>query len=120
MRRASGPPVSGRSESDGAAVLHEFGITPVREKVAGYSVLAQNADLLLRDTAMGPLQLILSGIGTLVVYGVLIAAVYKLFQIATDLSEIKEALQDIKRNTLDAYPPASWTSPPKQSSPESL
>lgn len=68
---------------------------------------------------MGPLQLILSGIGSLVVYGVMIAAVYKLFQIATDLSEIKDTLQDIKRNTQDT-PPASWTSPPKQSSPESL
>ncbi len=69
---------------------------------------------------MGPLQLLLSGIGSLVVYGLMIGAVYKLFQIATDLSEIKDVLHDIKRNTQDAHPPASWTSPPKQSSPESL
>jgi hypothetical protein len=67
---------------------------------------------------MGPLQLILSGVGSLIVYGLVIAVVYKLFQIATDLSEIKDTLQDIRRNTLDT-PPASWNSP-KQSSPESL
>jgi hypothetical protein len=69
---------------------------------------------------MGPLQLIVSGIGSLVVYGLVIAAVYKLFQIATDLAEIKDALQDIKRNTQEAVPPPGWTPAPKQSSPESL
>jgi len=68
---------------------------------------------------MGPLQLIVSGVGSLMVYGIVIAAVYKLFQIATDLSEIKDTLQDIKRNTQDA-PPAGWTPASTQSSPESL
>ena len=69
---------------------------------------------------MGPLQLIVGGLGSLIVYGIVIAAVYKLFQIATELSEIKDTLQDIKRNTQDVHSPATWTSPPEQSSPESL
>ena len=68
---------------------------------------------------MGPMQLILSGVGSLIVYGLVIAAVYKLFQIATDLSEIKDTLQEIRRNTQDT-PPAGWTPAPKQSSPENL
>jgi hypothetical protein len=70
------------------------------------------------DSVMGPLQLIISGVGSLLVYGMMIAGVYKLFQIATDLTEIKDTLQEIKRNTLDAAPRA-WT-PAKESSPESL
>jgi hypothetical protein len=68
---------------------------------------------------MGPLQLIISGVGSLLVYGMMIAAVYKLFQIATDLTEIKDALQEIKRNTQDAAPPG-WPPAAKESSPESL
>jgi hypothetical protein len=69
---------------------------------------------------MGPVQVIFSAFGSLVVYGLVIAAVYKLFQIATDLTEIKDALQEIKRNTQDAHAPPGWTSASKQSSPESL
>jgi len=69
---------------------------------------------------MGPLQLIISGVGSLVVYGIVIAAVYKLFQIATDLGEIKEALQEIKRNTQDAVPPPRWAAAQSPTSPESL
>jgi hypothetical protein len=69
---------------------------------------------------MGPLQLIVSGIGSLVVYGLVIAAVYKLFQIATDLAEIKDALQDIKRNVQDVVPPPGWAPAAQPSSPESL
>jgi hypothetical protein len=68
---------------------------------------------------MGPVQVIFSAFGSLVVYGLVIAAVYKLFQIATDLSEIKDTLQEIRRNT-QYTPPAGWTSASKQSSPESL
>jgi hypothetical protein len=68
---------------------------------------------------MGPLQLIVSGVGSLVVYGLLLAAVYKLFQIATDLTEIKDTLQDIRRNTQDAAPPG-FTPAAKESSPETL
>jgi hypothetical protein len=68
---------------------------------------------------MSSLQVILSGVGSLVVYGMLIAAVVKLYRIAADLSEIKEALQDIKRNTQDA-PPPGLTPAATQSSPESL
>jgi hypothetical protein len=53
---------------------------------------------------MGAMQVLVSGLATLVVYGVIVAGVVKLFQIANDLGEIKEALLDIKRNALDVSP----------------
>jgi hypothetical protein len=71
------------------------------------------------ESAMGPLQLVVSGIGSFIVYGLVIAAVYKLFHIAADLAEIKDTLQDIKRNTQDTAPPG-MIPPPMQSSPETL
>ncbi len=37
----------------------------------------------------------------MVAYAVLLAVVYKLFKIAGDLTEIKDLLRDIKRNTQD-------------------
>ena len=44
---------------------------------------------------------IFGGLVSLVVYGVVIFAVYKVFQMAGDMSEIKEILRDIRRNTED-------------------
>ena len=51
------------------------------------------------DTCVGDMQFALSGIVTILVYGVILGAVYKLFQIHSVLSEVKELLSDIKRNT---------------------
>lgn len=57
-----------------------------------------------------PLALFQIVIGTLapaVAYGIMLAGVFKLFQIATYLGEVKELLQDIKRNTQDVPPSRS-------------
>ena len=51
---------------------------------------------------MGPLPMAISGLMTILVYALILFAVFKIFQIATDLSEIKELLKDIKRNTEDS------------------
>jgi hypothetical protein len=52
------------------------------------------------------MQVVVSGVVTIVVYAMIVAGVMKLFQIATDLGEIKDALNEIKRNTRDVVPPA--------------
>jgi hypothetical protein len=38
---------------------------------------------------------------TLAMFGLIVAAVMKLFQLASDVRELKDVLQDIRRNTLD-------------------
>lgn len=48
---------------------------------------------------MGPMQAIMSGVITIMFYAMVIAAVWKLFLMASDLSEIKTLLTDIRRNT---------------------
>lgn len=48
---------------------------------------------------MGPMQAIMSGVITIMFYAMVIAAVWKLFLMAGDLSEIKTLLTDIRRNT---------------------
>jgi len=55
---------------------------------------------------LGPLQLAISGVLTILVYTVILFAVFKIFQIATDLGEIKELLKDIKRANEDHSPAA--------------
>jgi hypothetical protein len=64
---------------------------------------------------MGPLQLIISGLLTLIVYGLALFAVYRIFQISTDVSEIKELLRAIKRNT-ENVPAAA--APPRTALPQ--
>ena len=51
---------------------------------------------------MGPMQLVISGLLTLIVYGIALFAVYRIFQISKDVAEIKEMVREIKRNTQDA------------------
>lgn len=58
---------------------------------------------------MGPMQAIMSGVITIMFYAMVIAAVWKLFLMASDLSEIKTLLTDIRRNT--ASPVASQAVP---------
>lgn len=55
---------------------------------------------------MAMLQVVVSGVVTVVVYAMIVAGVMKLFQIATDLGEIKDALNEIRRNTQDVVPPS--------------
>lgn len=45
------------------------------------------------------LQFIISGVFTIIGYGMFLFAVYKVFQINTEVTEIKSLLQEIKRNT---------------------
>jgi hypothetical protein len=48
---------------------------------------------------VGPMQAIMQGVITIFFYGLVIAAVWKLFLMAGDLTEIKTLLSDIRRNT---------------------
>jgi hypothetical protein len=42
---------------------------------------------------------------TFIIIGLAVAGIVKLFQLATDLSEIKQLLTDIKRSSAGAFPP---------------
>jgi hypothetical protein len=53
---------------------------------------------------VGPMQAIMSGVITIFFYAMVIAAVWKLFLMAGDLSEIKTILSDIRRNTASPAP----------------
>jgi hypothetical protein len=53
---------------------------------------------------------------SIAVYALLLGGVFKLFQIANDLGEIKDALLDIRRNLHDPLSPA----PPLPQSAENL
>jgi hypothetical protein len=58
---------------------------------------------------MDAVQVLASTVGALFVYAMVGAGVFKLFQISTDLSEMKDLLKDIKRNSEIIQPPA-WPS----------
>jgi hypothetical protein len=57
---------------------------------------------------VGPMQAIMQGVITIFFYGMVIAAVWKLFMMAGDLTEMKTILSDIRRNTAN---PAAAASP---------
>ena len=57
---------------------------------------------------VGPMQAVMQGVITIFFYAMVIAAVWKLFQMAGDLSEMKTLLSDIRRNTAS---PAAAVSP---------
>ncbi len=61
---------------------------------------------------MATLQYIISGALTLIVYGMVLFGVYRIFMISTDVSEIKTLLRDIKRNT-GISPTASYANSPE-------
>jgi hypothetical protein len=48
--------------------------------------------------------MIVSGLVSIVMYSVVIFGIYKVFQIGTDVNEIRDLLRDIKRNTQDISP----------------
>jgi hypothetical protein len=59
------------------------------------------------------LQFVISGVFTIIGYGMVLFAVYKIFQISTEVTEIKSLLQDIKRNTSSAPPVGSFAHSPE-------
>jgi hypothetical protein len=65
-----------------------------------------------RTFTVGPTQAILSGVITIFFYALMIAAVWKIFQVATELGEIKNLLSDIRRNTEVQRPPAPVSAVP--------
>lgn len=46
-------------------------------------------------------QIIYSAVMTIVVYGIIAFAVYKILTLSRDMSEVKELLKEIQRNTQD-------------------
>jgi hypothetical protein len=66
---------------------------------------------------VGPMQAIMSGVITIFFYAMVIAAVWKLFQMAGDVSEIKTLLTEIRRNPAS---PAAAAPTPAPAPPEIL
>jgi len=48
---------------------------------------------------VAPMEALMSGVMTIFFYALVIAAVWKIFQMASELGEIKTILSDIRRNT---------------------
>ncbi len=70
---------------------------------------------------MGPMQAIMSGVMTIFFYAMVIAALFKLFQIATDLGEIKNLLTEMRKNaSVPAPKPVAALPPPALPGPISL
>lgn len=79
---------------------------------------------------MGPMQAIMSGVMTIFYYALVIAAVWKVFQVATDLGEIKTLLIEMRRtaptpamksvDTVASAPPAILAGPISLESAEAL
>jgi hypothetical protein len=61
---------------------------------------------------VGSIQGLVTGAITLSLYVLVAAAVWRLFQMATDLSEIKAILADIRRNTATAAKPIETAARP--------
>ena len=66
---------------------------------------------------MGTAQEVIGGLMSTIAYAVVVFAVVKIYAISVEVSEIKELLKDIKRNTEDHAPAALA---PHATSPESL
>jgi len=49
---------------------------------------------------VGPMEAIMSGVMTIFYYAMVIAVVWKLFQVATDLGEIKTMLSEMRRTAI--------------------
>ncbi len=50
---------------------------------------------------MGAAQIVVNGLVSVVAYALLAFGIFKIYSIANDVSEIKDLLRDIKRNTED-------------------
>ncbi len=51
---------------------------------------------------MGAAQIVVNGLVSVIAYALLAFGIFKIYSISTDVSEIKDLLRDIKRNTEDA------------------
>jgi hypothetical protein len=58
---------------------------------------------------LGAVQLIVNGLVSVVAYGLLALGIFKIYTIANEVSEIKDLLRDIKRNTEDVPPAGART-----------
>jgi hypothetical protein len=54
------------------------------------------------ENLLGAFQVMIGGVLSIVFYSVVLAGLYKVFQITSELGEIKELLKDIKRNSESA------------------
>jgi hypothetical protein len=66
------------------------------------------------------LPALFSSVTSLILFFSVLAGVMKLFQISTDLRELKDVLQDIKRNTQDRGVAQPASAPSDPISPEAL
>ena len=53
------------------------------------------------DGSVGAIPIVVSALGTLIAYGVIIVAVWKIFSISSELAVLKQMVRDIQRNTED-------------------
>jgi len=66
------------------------------------------------------MEAIMSGVMTIFLYAMVVASVWKLFQVAADLGEIKTLLTEMRRTTPAAKPVETPTPPPVLAGPISL
>jgi hypothetical protein len=69
---------------------------------------------------VGPMEAIMSGVMTIFLYAMVVALVWKLFQVAADLSEIKTLLTEMRRTAPPAKPAETPVPSPIQAGPISL
>ena len=63
---------------------------------------------------------IITGGLTVIVYTLVVVAIYRVFQIGTDVGEMKQLLKDIRRNTAPAESQGALTTVSRPDSPEAL
>ena len=63
---------------------------------------------------------IITGALTVIVYALVLVSIYRVFQLGTEVGEIKELLKDIKNNTAPAGVPMGLTASSLPESPEAL
>lgn len=61
---------------------------------------------------MGSMEAIMSGVMTIFLYAMVVASVWKLFQMAADLGEIKTLLTEMRRTTPAIKPIETTPTPP--------
>jgi hypothetical protein len=72
------------------------------------------------DLRLLGVESIITGGLTVVVYALVLVSIYRVFQIGTDVTEMKELLKDIKNNTAPSSQPMSATVASRPESPEAL
>ncbi len=72
------------------------------------------------DLRLLAFESIITGGLTVIIYALVLVSIYRVFQIGTDVGEMKELLKDIKNNTAAAGLPAAATVASRPESPEAL